>query len=191
MVIVFIITVFATASLSLIKFKLLLFVALSLQKIRFIDKVSKLQAYTSLRVVMSFWKYNLTSLSQTCTAMLVRVHDCTHTQAHRHRHTDTDTQRHTHRDRQTDKHTHTHTHSHTHTHTHTHPHTHTHTHTHTHQGKKCERSTHVPLTSTTKTAGSVQFSPLTDWVVGWTRGTIQQRSSSSLFYRRPLWAVLA
>ena len=39
----------------------------------------------------------------------------------------------------------------------------------------------------------VQFSPLTDWVVGgWgggegkTRGTIQQRPCSSLFARRPL-----
>ena len=35
---------------------------------------------------------------------------------------------------------------------------------------------------------SVQFSPLTDWVVVGTWGTIQQRSSSSLFCRRPLWA---
>ena len=38
---------------------------------------------------------------------------------------------------------------------------------------------------------SVQFSPLTDWVVGGTWGSIQQRSSSSLFCRRPLWAALA
>ena len=37
---------------------------------------------------------------------------------------------------------------------------------------------------------SVQFSPLTDWVVRGTWGTIQQRSSASLFCRRPLWAVL-
>ena len=37
---------------------------------------------------------------------------------------------------------------------------------------------------------SVQFSLLTNWVVGDMR-TIQQRSSSSLFGRRPLWAVLA
>ena len=35
----------------------------------------------------------------------------------------------------------------------------------------------------------VQFSPLTDNVVGWIWGAIQQRSSSSLFCRRPLWAV--
>ena len=38
---------------------------------------------------------------------------------------------------------------------------------------------------------SVQFSPLTDRVVGRTRGTIQQRFSSCLFCRRPLWAALA
>ena len=38
---------------------------------------------------------------------------------------------------------------------------------------------------------SVQFSPLTDWVIRETRGTIQPRSSSSLFCRWPLWAVLA
>ena len=38
---------------------------------------------------------------------------------------------------------------------------------------------------------SGQFSPLTDWIVGGTWGIIQQRSSSSLFSRRPLWAVLA
>ena len=39
---------------------------------------------------------------------------------------------------------------------------------------------------------SVQFSSLTDWVVGGTKGSIQQRSSSSLLCRRrPLWAVLA
>ena len=37
----------------------------------------------------------------------------------------------------------------------------------------------------------VQFSRLTDWVVEGTRGTIKQRSSSRLFCRRPLWAVLA
>ena len=37
----------------------------------------------------------------------------------------------------------------------------------------------------------VQFSPLTDWDVGGTWGTIQQRSSSSLFCRRPSPAVLA
>ena len=29
---------------------------------------------------------------------------------------------------------------------------------------------------------SVQFSPLTDWIVGGTRGTIQWRSSSSFFF---------
>ena len=38
---------------------------------------------------------------------------------------------------------------------------------------------------------SVQFSPLTYWVVGGTWGTIQHRPFSSLFRRRPLWAVLA
>ena len=38
---------------------------------------------------------------------------------------------------------------------------------------------------------SVHLCPLTDWVVGGTWGTIQQRFSSSLFCRRPLWAVLA
>ena len=38
---------------------------------------------------------------------------------------------------------------------------------------------------------SVQFSPLTDWVVGGTWGTIQQRSSSSLSWRKYLWAALA
>ena len=38
---------------------------------------------------------------------------------------------------------------------------------------------------------SVQFSPLIVWVVGGTRGTIQQRFSSSLSCRRPLRAVLA
>ena len=38
--------------------------------------------------------------------------------------------------------------------------------------------------------GSVQFSPLTGWVVGTTWRTIQQRSSSSLFSGRPLWVVL-
>ena len=37
---------------------------------------------------------------------------------------------------------------------------------------------------------SVQFSPLTDWVIGGTWGTIQQRSSFNLFFRRPLCAVL-
>ena len=37
---------------------------------------------------------------------------------------------------------------------------------------------------------SVQFSPLIDWVTGGTQGTIQQRSSSNLFCRSPLWAVL-
>ena len=37
----------------------------------------------------------------------------------------------------------------------------------------------------------VQFSPLTDSVVGGTLGTIQWKSSSSLFCRRPFWAVLA
>ena len=36
---------------------------------------------------------------------------------------------------------------------------------------------------------SVQFSPLTGWVVGGTWGTIQQRSSSCLFYGRPLWVL--
>ena len=39
--------------------------------------------------------------------------------------------------------------------------------------------------------GSVQFSSLTNWVVGGTCGMIWQRSSSSLFYRRSSWAVLA
>ena len=43
----------------------------------------------------------------------------------------------------------------------------------------------------TVTKDSVQFSPLTDRVISGTWGTIQQRSSSSLFCRRPLWAVLA
>ena len=38
---------------------------------------------------------------------------------------------------------------------------------------------------------TVQFSPLTDWVIEGTLRTIQQRSSSGIFYRRPLWAVLA
>ena len=38
---------------------------------------------------------------------------------------------------------------------------------------------------------SVQFSPFTDSVAGGTWGTIQQRSSSGLFCRRPVWAVLA
>ena len=40
---------------------------------------------------------------------------------------------------------------------------------------------------------SVQFSsvPLTDWVVGGIWGTIRQRSSSSLFCRRPLWTILS
>ena len=38
---------------------------------------------------------------------------------------------------------------------------------------------------------SVQFSPLIEWVIRDWWGTIQQRSSSSLFCRRPLWAVLA
>ena len=36
-----------------------------------------------------------------------------------------------------------------------------------------------------------QFSSLTDWVVWRSGRTIQQWSSSSLFCRRPLWAVLA
>ena len=38
---------------------------------------------------------------------------------------------------------------------------------------------------------SVQFSALTDWVVEGTWGTIQQRSSSSFYCRRPMWTVLA
>ena len=38
---------------------------------------------------------------------------------------------------------------------------------------------------------SVQVIPLTDRVVGGTWGTIKLRSSSGLFWRRPLWAVLA
>ena len=38
---------------------------------------------------------------------------------------------------------------------------------------------------------SVQFSPFSNWVVGGTWETIQQRSSSGLFCRRPLWAALA
>ena len=37
---------------------------------------------------------------------------------------------------------------------------------------------------------SVQFSSLIEWVVGWTRGTTQQRSSDCLFGGRPLWAGL-
>ena len=32
---------------------------------------------------------------------------------------------------------------------------------------------------------------MTDWVIGWTWRTVQQRSSSSCFCRRPQWAVLA
>ena len=36
---------------------------------------------------------------------------------------------------------------------------------------------------------SIHFSPLSDRVVGGTWGTIQQRSSFSLFCERPLWAV--
>ena len=40
-------------------------------------------------------------------------------------------------------------------------------------------------------SSSVQFSSSTDWVVRGTWGMIQQRSSSRLFCRRPLWAVLA
>ena len=38
---------------------------------------------------------------------------------------------------------------------------------------------------------SVQFSLLSDWLAGGTWETSQQRSSSSLFFRRPLWADLA
>ena len=39
---------------------------------------------------------------------------------------------------------------------------------------------------------SVQISPLTNWIVGRTRGTIfHQRSSSGRFCRRSVWAVLA
>ena len=38
---------------------------------------------------------------------------------------------------------------------------------------------------------SVQFSTLTEWVVGGTWRTIQQRPSTSLFCGRPLWAVVA
>ena len=37
---------------------------------------------------------------------------------------------------------------------------------------------------------SVQFIPLTDWVVEGTWGTIKQKSSSSLLGRKPLWAIL-
>ena len=37
---------------------------------------------------------------------------------------------------------------------------------------------------------SLKFSPTTDWIVGGIRGTIQQRSSNSLFCRRPLRAFL-
>ena len=37
----------------------------------------------------------------------------------------------------------------------------------------------------------VEFSPLTDWAVGGTRGTIHKRSFSSLLCRRPLCAILA
>ena len=36
---------------------------------------------------------------------------------------------------------------------------------------------------------SVQFSPLTDWVIGGTQKMIQQKSSSSLFCRRPWWVL--
>lgn len=38
---------------------------------------------------------------------------------------------------------------------------------------------------------SVQFSPLTDWVVRGTWGTIWQTSCSHLFCGRPLWPILA
>ena len=41
------------------------------------------------------------------------------------------------------------------------------------------------------TLSSVQCNPLTDWVVGGTRRTILQRSSSSLFCGGPLWEDLA
>ena len=37
---------------------------------------------------------------------------------------------------------------------------------------------------------SVEFTPLTDRVVGGTRGTIQQTSSFSLFFGRALWEIL-
>ena len=40
-------------------------------------------------------------------------------------------------------------------------------------------------------ACSVQFGHLTDWVIGGTWQRMQQRSSSSLFCRKRLWAVLA
>ena len=43
----------------------------------------------------------------------------------------------------------------------------------------------------TFTFSSGHFSPLTDWVVGGIWGTIQQRSSSGLFCKRPWWAVMA
>ena len=39
--------------------------------------------------------------------------------------------------------------------------------------------------------GSLQFSFLTDWIVGGTWQTIQHRFSSSVFCRKPLWTVLA
>ena len=39
--------------------------------------------------------------------------------------------------------------------------------------------------------GQCSSDPLTNWVVGGTRQTIQQRFSSSVFCRRPLWALLA
>ena len=41
------------------------------------------------------------------------------------------------------------------------------------------------------TCSEVQFSPLAYWVIRRTWWTIQQESSSSLFCRRPLWAVPA
>ena len=49
----------------------------------------------------------------------------------------------------------------------------------------CSKMTYIAKT------WSVQFSPLTDWVVRGTWEMIQQGSSSSLFCRRPLWAVVA
>ena len=38
---------------------------------------------------------------------------------------------------------------------------------------------------------SLHFSSFTDWIFWGTKGTIQQRSSSSIFFGRPAWAVLA
>ena len=54
----------------------------------------------------------------------------------------------------------------------------------------CRRQTYTKFPASLLFS-SVQFSPLTNRVVGGTWQTIQRRFSSSLFSRRPLWAVLA